>query len=200
MILNKLLLQQTDQCEVSTEDLTDNIVNLLQVISNFYDEYGKERMNLQHTVKLCSSEMIDLNSKLRKESKELKTLFENMREVFFSVDMETAQLIQISQACETVYGYPMEDFINNPNLWAELVIEKDKHVVDAIISKIYLGQPFTFHYRILRKDGCIRWMETKITPTLNASGTVVRIDRFTSDITVRKEAENLLLERTIGKL
>lgn len=193
MILNKILLQQADVYEVSTGKLPENITKLLQAISYAYDDYEKDRKNSQRTVALCSSEMIELYSRLRKESKELKTLFKNMREVFFSVNMQTNQLIQISQACETVYGYLIGDFMNNPNLWAELVINEDKHIVDRIAAKIRFGSPFSFSYRISRKDGCVRWLETKIAPTLK-QGSVIRIDGFTSDITERKETEKLLQE------
>jgi hypothetical protein len=98
---------------------------------------------------------------------------------------------QLSQL-EEDYGYMIGDFMKNPNLWAKLVIAKDKHIVERIISKIPFGIPFTFSYRICRKDGCIHWLETKITPTLNEQGSVIRIDGFTSDITMRKEALNLL--------
>ncbi|UZJ63893.1 hypothetical protein OKW96_15960 [Sphingobacterium sp. KU25419] len=115
MIRNKLLLQQADQCKVSIEGLEENAIELLQIVGQFYDDYEKKQMHLNQTVKMCSSEMIALNAKLMRESKELKMLFETMKEVFFSVNMETGQLINISQACETVYGYSVGDFMNTPN-------------------------------------------------------------------------------------
>lgn len=193
MTLNEKLLQQADKNQISREKQPENLIKFLKVVSDTYDDYENELKNLRHTVSLCSSEMIELNNRLRKESKELKTLFETMAEVFFSVDMETAQLIQISTACETVFGYPIGSFMKNPNLWAELVIAKDRHIIESFHTKISLGHPFTSCYRICRKDGCIRWLETKITPTLNEQGKVIRIDGLTSDITVGKEALKLLL-------
>lgn len=194
MIQNKTLLQQIKSCGLSTEPLSENMTKLLHCVSGTYADLENEKSNFQNIVSLCSSEMIDLNSKLKKESNQLKNLFETMREVFFSLDMETGKLIQISQACETVYGYPAEDFIKNPSLWIEIVNEKDKDVIEHITGMISTGRPFTFCYRINRKDGCIRWMETQITPTLNDQGRAARLDGFTADVTTRKEALNLLLK------
>jgi PAS domain S-box-containing protein len=194
MMLNKLLERQISKYVGSTDGLPENITNLLQVISDSYGHYEKDRKMLERTIELCSSEMIQLNSKLRKETHELKTLFETMREVFFSVDMENVQLIQISKACEIVYGYSVVEFMHNPNLWAELVIDEDKYIVESIPSKLALGQPFTMSYRIRHKDHSVRWLETRMTPTLNKEGKAIRIDGFTSDITERKAAESSLLQ------
>jgi PAS domain S-box-containing protein len=192
MTLNKLLQRQISKHAGTTDDLPENIVNLLQVISDSYSHYEKDRKMLERTIELCSTEMIQLNSKLRKETQELKILFETMGEVFFSVDMETAQLIQISKACEIVYGYSVSEFMHNSNLWIELVVGKDKYIIDSIPAKLMLGQPFTMSYRIQHKNRSIRWLETRMTPTLNKEGKVIRIDGFTSDITERKEAESSL--------
>ncbi|MFA6059467.1 MAG: PAS domain-containing sensor histidine kinase [Taibaiella sp.] len=194
MMFNKLLQRQINKYAGSTDALPENITNLLQVINDSYSHYEKDRKMLERTIELCSTEMIQLNSKLRKETQELKTLFEAMREVFFSVDMEAVQLIQISKACELVYGHSVGEFMENPNLWAELVVDQDKHIVESIFPKLELGQPFIVSYRIRHKDRSIRWLETRMTPTLNKEGKVIRIDGFTSDITERKAAESSLLQ------
>jgi PAS domain S-box-containing protein len=192
MMLNKLLQRQISKYAGSTDTLPENIINLLQVISDSYSHYEKDRKMLERTIELCSTEMIQLNNKLRKETQELKTLFEAMREVFFSVDMETLQLIQISKACEIVYGYSVVEFMHNSNLWAELVVKEDKNIVESIPTQLAMGQPFIMSYRIRHKNRSIRWLETRVTPTLNKEGKVIRIDGFTSDITERKEAESSL--------
>lgn len=127
--------------------------------------------------------------KLEKANNELRTLFHTMQEVFFSVDMESYQLLQISNTCERVYGYSVREFVENPNLWFELILEEDKHIIYANNAVMYAGNAFVQEYRIHQKDGSIRWLETSITPTLNKEGKLTRIDGITSDITKRKEAE-----------
>jgi PAS domain S-box-containing protein len=132
--------------------------------------------------------------RLEKANNELKTLFQNIQEAVFSVDMETYQVIQMSAASEKVYGYLPEDFINNPALWLDVILEEDKQVIHDNDPKLRSGQPILNEYRIHDKQGNIRWLETKIDPTLNAEGTLIRIDGITTDITQRKKAEIALKE------
>jgi PAS domain S-box-containing protein len=192
MMFNKLLQRQIGKYLGNADDLPEKVIHLLKVVSDSYDHYEKDRSMLERSIELSSSEMITLNNKLRQESEGMRTVFETMCEAFFSVDMETLQLIQISKACEIIYGYTASEFMQNPNLWAELVLEEDRHIVDMIGSEILSGKQFMESYRIHHKEGSIRWVETKIAPTLNSAGKAVRIDGFTSDITKRKEAESLL--------
>src|SRR2546425_1382732 len=44
---------------------------------------------------------------------QLRNLFDNLDEVFFSFDPRTDQLLQISPACERVYGLPQQAFLGN---------------------------------------------------------------------------------------
>ncbi|GAA3912073.1 PAS domain-containing protein [Chitinophaga oryziterrae] len=119
---------------------------------------------------------------------ELRTLFENMQEAFFSVDMQTMKQLQMSPACEKVYGYPMEAFQQNPNLWFDLIIDEDKQAIEAVTTDLHAGRSSILIYRTRDKNGDIRWLESKLTPTLK-DGILMRIDGATSDITKRKEAE-----------
>ncbi|SFD55695.1 PAS domain S-box-containing protein [Chitinophaga sp. CF118] len=129
---------------------------------------------------------------LRIANNELRTLFENMQEVFFSVDMETFQQLQMSPACEQVYGYPREAFIENPNLWYEMILEEDRHIISANDPILFAGQSVINTFRTRNKDGKIKWLEVKITPTLNKEGKLIRIDGIAADVTKRKEVENAL--------
>lgn len=126
--------------------------------------------------------------KLIKVNNEIRTLFENMQEVFFTVDMKTFELLQMSSACEKIYGYTIRDFAKNSNLWFEVILEEDKQVIYANDATMRQGNPIVQEYRIQTKQGDIKWVESKITPTV-INGELIRIDGITSDITKRKEAE-----------
>ncbi len=62
-------------------------------------------------------------------------------------------------------------------------------------KNIESGIPFATEYRIIKKDGTIRWIENKITPTLNNEKRPIRIDGVISDITERKEADEQIKEQ-----
>lgn len=195
--MNKLLLRQIGKHWGSPENVPAEIKNFLSSVSDTYDYHDRNRIMLERSIELSSDEMIGLYDRIRAESKELakaheelKTLFRNIETVFFTVDVTQGKVVQMSPSCEKIYGYTAEDFLNDNNsLWYDAVLEEDKHIIQANYALMYAGKSFSHAHRIKAKDGTIRWIESKLTPTLGADGSVIRIDGITSDITAQKEAE-----------
>lgn len=123
---------------------------------------------------------------------ELNRLFNNINEVLFSVDMRTARLTHISTACEKVYGYTTSDFFTNPDLWQSVIYPDDKSIAQQHVQDLQQGRQVINRYRIIHKNGSLRWIENRITPGLDADGQVVRIDGVTSDITDKVTGEQKL--------
>ncbi|WP_256009081.1 PAS domain-containing sensor histidine kinase [Desertivirga xinjiangensis] len=123
---------------------------------------------------------------------ELQTLFDSMEEVFWSTDMVQNKVLQMSPACKRVYGYGPEDMKNDPELWLKVILDEDKQTVLSEVPRLESGLAIHNEYRIRHKDGQIRWLETRITPTLNIDGKLIRLDGINSDITAKKQAENAL--------
>jgi PAS domain S-box-containing protein len=142
-----------------------------------------------------NEELIKAYAELSKTSSELEHLFRNIHEVFFSVDMRTYTTLQMSDRCEHIYGYPAEEFKRNPNLWMDLALDEDRHIINANYAPMLAGKDIQHTHRIRRKDGTVRWVETKITPTMGEDGKLERIDGITSDVTERKESEEKIAQR-----
>jgi PAS domain S-box-containing protein len=190
---NKLLQRQL-QKHFGANPIPECITGFLEIINASYDHYEQDRVMLERSIEISSEEMIDLNQSQRKAHEELKTLFDNIEEVFFSVKFPEIQLLLMSPACEKIYGYSEEDFKENPQLWYAVILEEDKGIVDANYQEMYTGNSFSQEYRIRRKDGTVRWIETKISPTLDVEKKLNRIDGITSDISERKKAEAAVAE------
>ena len=204
--MNKLLQRQLLKYVGPEETIPENFARLLDVISESYDHYEKDRKMIERSIELSSKEMVELNSELRNEKeelrkahKELKTLFENIDEVLFSVDMISYQVIQMSAACEKVYGYTSADFFADGHLWQKVIHPEDMHIADRQLKVLKEGKHVLNQYRIIHKDKSIRWLENKITPTLDDAGKLIRMDGVTNDITLRKVAEQEL-ERSFSIL
>ncbi len=120
---------------------------------------------------------------------ELMTFFNAMDEVFFSVDQLSHKVIQVSNGCEKLYGHKAEDFMANPRLWFELIHPDDKYVVGDEDEMLQRGETVHKEYRIIRKDGQVRWVEDKVVPGFDEDGRLIRVDGITRNITERKEAE-----------
>lgn len=123
---------------------------------------------------------------------DLMVFFNAMDEVFFSVDMIHSRVIQVSAGCEKLYGYKQESFLKNHLFWFELIHPDDRHVINNEDKILQRGEQVNNHYRIIRKDKTIRWVENKIIPTLDKTGKLVRVDGITRDITQRKHNEEAI--------
>jgi PAS domain S-box-containing protein len=122
----------------------------------------------------------------------MDVFFNAMDEVFFSVDMLNGRVINVSPACEKLYGYKRSDFLSDHLFWFTLIHPDDRHIVEKEDEILKRGEQINNQYRIVRKDKAIRWIENKIIPTLDGNGRLLRVDGVTRDITENKAAEEKL--------
>lgn len=122
-------------------------------------------------------------------SKQLTILFNSVDEMLISADMVTDQLIQISPACEKIYGYTPAEFYADSTLWFNSIHPDDQGFVFLNREKFQQNEACSNQYRIFAKGGGIKWIEEKITPTLDENGRLIRIDGVMHDITQKKNAE-----------
>jgi PAS domain S-box-containing protein len=175
------------------KDGSEKIV--LNTVELIVDDQTKQPVKLVGTVQ-------DITEKRKKDKDllslnyEMKTLFENVNDVFYSVDMRSYKTIQISIACEKVYGYSVEEFMNDSQLWFNLVVEEDRAIITGNYPALHAGQPVLQQYRIKNKKGAIRWVESRINPTVH-NEELIRLDGITTDITERKLTEIALKENEL---
>ncbi len=149
----------------------------------------KDRMQRLPTAVNNAIEKYALEAERERANQELNMLFNTIDDVFFSRDMVNNIMIQISPACEAVYGYKPEDFIANPNLCSDVMHPDDKLMFQHSVEKFSRGETVIVQYRIFNKAGHIRWVESKIIPTTDSNGTIKRIYGVIRDVTDSKMAE-----------
>ena len=136
--------------------------------------------------------------KLEEAHRELNKLFNNINDVLFSVDMVQYKLMQVSPACEKIYGYTAIEFLSGEDdLWQQVVYEPDRPNTELQLSCLYEGKVARTEYRIINKDGSLHWIENVVIPSLDESGKLVRIDGVSRDITERKQAEQALRDNQV---
>lgn len=69
--MNKLLQRQIRKHLDYPEEIPKKLSSLLQVISDSYDHYEKDRNMIDRSMEISSNEMVELNNNLRKEKDEL---------------------------------------------------------------------------------------------------------------------------------
>ncbi len=122
-------------------------------------------------------------------NKELNTFFKIIDDVFFSIDTIAYKFLQVSQGCAKLTGYSQEELLADFNLSLKVFHPDDSRIIDAGNIKLAKGETVVLQYRIVCKNNAVRWVESKIIPSLDVKGKLVRMDGVTRDISERKNAE-----------
>ena len=136
---------------------------------------------------------IEIEQQLERKNIELNKLFNSVDEVLYSAQRNPYKLLQMSEACFKIYGYTSAEFFERGELWYDVILPEDRHIVKGIVDVLDSGQPSSGEYRIRHRDGGIKWVEASLIPELDATGKLIRVDGVNRDITRRKNAEEALL-------
>jgi len=135
------------------------------------------------------TQMKETEAKLQAANKELNILFNSVEEVLFSVDMLSNKVTQISPSCKKIYGHDAQEFYEDVDLYTKVVLPEDLHILDGHREILRIGRDLRNQYRIVHKDGSIRWIENTVVPTLDEERKLIRLDGITRDITIQKNNE-----------
>ncbi|WMN60661.1 PAS domain S-box protein [Pseudoalteromonas xiamenensis] len=137
---------------------------------------------------------ISMERALRENEEKLRSLITNIPGIAYRcVNDEAWSMIFISDAVEAITGYPAQDFLlpNPKRTFASLFHPDDKA---RIYQEVKDKTQFTLEYRIIRRDGEVRWvLEHGNWVTDDTSGDEW-LDGFIMDITERREMELALRE------
>jgi PAS domain S-box-containing protein len=99
-----------------------------------------------------------------------------------------------SASCERITGYTQQEFINDPQLIDKILYPEDLKVYLKTKKNRSKSQSkrIQFEYRIIRKNGSIRWIGHVSAHIFNEKGEYLGIRGSNRDITSRKDTEALL--------
>jgi PAS domain S-box-containing protein len=104
----------------------------------------------------------------------------------------------LSDEIEEIVGYPASDFIDNAVRTFQSVEHPDDHeyVADLVMESVATGRPFALEYRLVHRDGSIRWVLERGLAQQAGDGRWW-LDGAIFDITARREAERALREHEV---
>ncbi len=130
---------------------------------------------------------------LRESEARFREMAESVPVSFFVYSPDLSQSLYKSPQCEQIWGYTPEEFYQKPDLWKDRIHPEDLPQVLQAAPQVIRGEkPVT--YRIIHRDGRVRWLRTSCRPIFNEQQEVIRIAGITEDITEQKEAELALQE------
>jgi len=152
-----------------------------------------ERRELRIVMAIDITEQFKALQALRESESKYRNLTENLNQVVYSVDPQSLEATYINKAVFDIFGYTAEEWLANPGLWEQTIYSEDKN---DVIAKIMQARESLnnslIEYRIIKKDGSLRWIIDRFQWERDEHGKVTALNGIISDITERKTVETEL--------
>lgn len=134
-----------------------------------------------------------------------RNFIEKLPVLFYAVKPEPPYPpIYVSPAFE-IFGYPLETWLENPNVWLQVIHEDDRQrVFEETVESTNTGKNVQYEYRVIAADGTIFWVRDRGCLIRDENGKVTHRQGVIADITLSKAAEQEVekkekLYRTLAK-
>jgi PAS domain S-box-containing protein len=113
--------------------------------------------------------------------------------IYSSVPDRKYTNVLVAGPIEELTGYTRKEFIEEPGLFRRIVYPQDRKQVDRGIKDYRRTQkPLDMEFRIVTKQGEVKWIRDRAVPNLDENGEIDRIDGVTEDVTMNKLMEESL--------
>jgi PAS domain S-box-containing protein len=135
------------------------------------------------------TERRQMEEELRDSQMLLATVTNTIEDVFWITDWNNKRILFASPAYEQIWGRSLRDLYDNPRDWVETIHPEDRERAWNNFIELKENDRYDQEYRVVRRDGSIRWVRDRAYPLRNDEGQVFQVVGIAQDITERKQAE-----------
>ena len=164
-----------------------------------YDFVLKDRLGrLGQSVRRAIEEKRILKEKrlaeeeLRDSRQEMANLMDNIQGMVYScLNDRDWTMTFVSQGCLDLTGFRSYELLDNSVVsYNELIHPDDRQYVwDAVQAALEKASPYVLEYRIIARDGTIKWVWEKGRGVFNSDGSLICLEGLINDISERKRME-----------
>ena len=185
--------------EMSVPIFRNEQVVAIMGIGNKPSNFTQKDVELVSTLADFSWDIIErkrAEDTLRESEEKFRTLVDWTYDWELWVD-EEGQYVYISPSCENSSGYRPEEFIADPDLSHRIIHEDDCDLFEEHRQLIHdqTAGVSNIEYRIIARDGSVHWIDHICRPLFDKEGQFLGRRVSNRDITLRKLAENEIIER-----
>ncbi|WHX48885.1 sensor domain-containing diguanylate cyclase [Paenibacillus woosongensis] len=119
----------------------------------------------------------------------LRTILDSVSIGIWTLDLSTMKA-DVSDGFEQLTGFSAKSFRSNSNQFDELVYPEDEEQFHKFQQEMIIGRRSAVsEYRIICRNGTVKWVQNRGTPYFNHLNHMVRLEGVMIDITDRKQME-----------
>jgi two-component system sensor histidine kinase/response regulator len=142
------------------------------------------------------SELKRAEAALRAAELRYRDLVEGIKAVVWEADPGTFQFSFVSGRAEALLGYPVEQWLTEPDFWITHLHPEDREAaVNSCLEATQGGRGHELEYRMLAADGAVVWIHDLVSVEVK-DGKPAHVRGVMIDITRQKEAEAKLHQYT----
>jgi PAS domain S-box-containing protein len=176
-----------------------SFIPVFMLVGHLFNTVDTRKADLTGAVEQLQKEVaerIRAEDAMRESEERYRSFVQNFQGIAYRSNVDLVPIF-FHGAVEEITGYTEADFLAGKPSWNQIVHPEDFSSIIEIPSKAirevpnYSGERA---YRIIRKDGQVRWVQEFIQNVCDASGKPHLVQGAIYDITKRKEAEEALRE------
>ena len=155
-----------------------------------FRELALERQRLEQEI----SQKEQLEQSLRSSKEHYRIVADFAYDWEFWIDPK-GNFVYVSPACERITGHSYQEFMSNPELFTQIVVDEDRPLVEEHLRAVLSGEdvePVTFDFRISHADGGIRWMNHSCQAVMGSDDVYLGRRASNRDVTEVKRAIELV--------
>jgi diguanylate cyclase (GGDEF)-like protein/PAS domain S-box-containing protein len=135
-----------------------------------------------------------VQARLELAERSFRALVEQMPAVTYTCDYDRGGLIHyVSPQIEELTGLPAEHFLGDPATWDAIVHPDDRaRVAEQLAATLAQEIPFEAEYRVVARDGAVRWVWERETIVRDAAGRAVHGQGVIVDLTPMRDTQEAL--------
>ncbi|MFZ5630656.1 MAG: PAS domain-containing protein [Spirochaetota bacterium] len=116
-------------------------------------------------------------------SSRLQGIFNEMADVVWSARLPEYQTTFVTPSIKQLFGYEPEEWLNGRDMTRKTVYEEDLPKLIEMSDELEKFSESEKTYRILTRNGNIKWVRNRVKQIRNEQGIPIRLDGYISDVT-----------------
>lgn len=125
--------------------------------------------------------------RMKEQEKQFSLLYDNPEISIWTMNGTPELIIHNTKGMEHITGYTAEELQNRR--WTTIIHPQDMIKYREAKQILKSGNILRHQYRIIHKDGSVKWLQEYAVPVLDNRGTLIQVNGITSDVTIQKELE-----------